>query len=137
MAIVIRKFFVADDCAYNRVGMLGDPCTYCGVEAFTWDHVPPLSQYSLLDEELREESNPRMFPCCQECNSFLGARLLLTVKARRKFIKEKLQKKYRKFLSMPKWDEDELEELSERLADDIRRASIFAEYIKGRLTFHR
>ena len=38
---------------------------------------------------------------------------------------------------MPLWDEDELEELSDTFAEEIKRASKFAEYVKQRVGYKR
>ena len=122
------------ECLYDKVGSLADPCVYCGAPASGFDHVPPLHYVSRnpdCDESLKKH------PSCAECNSALGATILLTLKERREFIRGYLRRKYSSYLKMPRWDDDELGELSEKLADEVRRASKFAEYVKQRVGFKR
>jgi hypothetical protein len=77
------------------------------------------------------------FQLAWNATRYYAAHLALTITERRSIVKNKLRKKYRKFLKMPRWDESELSEMDERMADDIRRASYFAEHIKQRLGFYR
>lgn len=135
--LVYRKNFTAEDYSYRRMGRVGDPCVYCGQCSNSLDHIPPLSAYSRMDMQDKDHCNPVTVPACVECNSILNAHPALTITERRSIVKNKLRKKYRKFLKMPRWDESELSEMDERMADDIRRASYFAEHIKQRLGFYR
>lgn len=121
------------DCLYDCVGSLDDPCVYCGMPPTAYDHVPPLHYAERAKEEI---TTFKKFPACSECNSCLNGLILLTLKERRKRVKEYLRKKYKSFLSMPRWSEDELEELDPRFAEEIRRASRFAEGIKNRVSFY-
>jgi hypothetical protein len=123
---------------YVERGRPGDPCTYCGQMASGYDHVPPLAYVAgLADvEDGLRSIRPRKVPACAECNCILGAQLFMTQETRRRHVKEKLRKRYAKFVSMPKWDDDELAELSPDFAEEIRRASKFAEHIKRRLDFY-
>jgi hypothetical protein len=36
---------------------------------------------------------------------------------------------------MPKWDDDELAELSDKMAEEIRRSASFSEYVKQRVAY--
>lgn len=122
------------DCLYDRLGSLADPCVYCGAPASTFDHVPPLHYVARnpdCDERLLKH------PSCAECNSALNGAILLTLKERREYIRQYLRRKYSSYLKMPLWDEDELEELSDTFAEEIKRASKFAEYVKQRVGYKR
>jgi len=125
------------DHSYRFSGKIGDPCVYCGQPSDTYDHVPPLhfvqrtSELDLTDRDLVK------YPACKECNSFLTGLLLMTILDRRKHVKGKLRKRYKSFLKMPVWDQEELDELEPRFADDIKRASRYAEFIKARVAFRR
>jgi len=80
------------------------------------------------------EAVPRKVPACQECNSLLGSVLLTTVQERRHELKRRLRDKYRRIVSMPEWDEDELAELSNDDAREyIRQHLAAARYLKSRL----
>lgn len=125
------------DCRYREMGRVGDACVYCGVESSSWDHVPPLSVVEKLIDVDIDRSDLRKVPACHECNSILGARHINTIAERRKYILQKLSRKYAKHLRMPQWDDEELSEVSERLAEDIQRNSHFAWYIKQRTSWAR
>lgn len=138
-AAAVRRMRLRNfECMYERRGRIGDPCTYCGVESDTFDHIPPIS---MIDMEASAgvdvaKYNMRKVPACLECNLALGDLRLMSVSERRAHVKQKLRKKYAKFLRMPRGDEDEFDDVSERFADDVRRASIFAEWVKQRLSFY-
>ena len=54
---------------------------------------------------------------------------------RRAELKRRLLKKYRNVVAMPRWDEDELDELGPDLARHIRIHSNLAEHLKKRLGY--
>jgi hypothetical protein len=89
----------------------------------------------MADAEAEVEEDLRKVPCCLECNTILGNKLILSIGERRNHVRQKLRKKYKKFLFMPRWDEDELAELDSDLAEHIRRASNFSEHLKKRLSW--
>lgn len=59
----------------------------------------------------------------------------MTLRERREYIRQHLRRKYSSYLKMPKWDEDELAELSEKMAEEIRRSASFSEYVKKRVSY--
>lgn len=121
------------DAMYEPRGQIGDPCTYCGVVSDTMDHVPPLVIAEMTREAELTLANLRKVPACRECNSTLSGARILTIKERREAIKEKIRKKYRKFLSMPQWDDDELEEVSPEMAKYIMASLAIANHTRARL----
>lgn len=129
-----RADLIQVECQYERVGSISDPCVYCGAPASTFDHVPPL-HYAARNPDC--EMQFKKHPACSECNSALGGSILLTMKERRDYIRQYLRRKYSSYLKMPRWDEDELNEMSGKMADEIRRSSRFAEYVKQRVGFKR
>lgn len=132
-----RRQYMCHDANYRVIGDLGDPCAYCGVESTQYDHVPPLHYVSRLSEEEIAAGDLRKYPSCNECNSALTGQLFLTLNERRAHILEFLRAKYRKFLRMPQWDEDELGELDTDMADDIRRHEKYSRWIKSRIGYYR
>ena len=78
-------------------------------------------------------ANLRKVPACRECNSTLSGARILTIKERREAIKEKIRKKYRKFLSMPQWDDEELEEVSPEMRKYIMASLAIANHTRARL----
>ena len=124
------------DCYYIETGRIGDSCRYCGVVSCGYDHIPPIAHIERLSDVTDiDQINCRKVPCCKQCNLILGAVLLLTVPERRSHVRTSLRKKYRALLRMPYWDEEELAELDNDLANQIRQWSSFAEYIKKRLGY--
>lgn len=120
------------ECQYERAGTLADPCVYCGAPASTFDHVPPL-HYVARNPDI--EDKLLKHPSCAECNAVLTGSVILTLRERREYIRQHLRRKYSSYLKMPKWDEDELAELSEKMAEEIRRSASFSEYVKKRVSY--
>jgi hypothetical protein len=120
------------DCHYRVIGRIGDdPCVYCGADASGYDHIPPLSTVFTMTELEIAYEDLRKYPCCAECNAFLGDSPLISLRDRRQLVRSRLQKKYAHYLRMPSWYESELAELSQELADDVRRHGRFADWIKA------
>jgi len=137
MTIHKRRTFVIDDCSYDTIGRIGDPCVYCGQESTGHDHIPPLVHVNSLDEKARNMLNLRKYPACIECNSILGKTLLASVPERRKYVLGKLRSKYASCLRMPTWDEEELDELGRNLQDDVRAKSSFGNHLRQRLAYYK
>lgn len=114
---------------WRILGQRGDPCTYCGIPADTMDHVPPVSRAI----EVKDEETFALVPACAECNSSLGDRLILALSERRAYIRDRLRKRYAKLLNRPRWDDDELAELSPELADEIRRGEWLQAWVRARV----
>lgn len=91
-------------------------CEYCGIVSDTVDHIPPTS----IRPTLIELNLQLIFPfievrACRECNSTLSDRGLWTVELRRQCIAERLARRYRTYLEIPDWSQDELNTLDDRL----------------------
>jgi len=85
-------------------------CVYCGDPADTVEHVPPLSRVSDYEalgivNELYCKS-----PACRECNSVAGDSLQDSFMARVEYVKDCLERRYRRYLRLPEWDDAELDE---------------------------
>lgn len=85
-------------------------CFYCGESSTDVEHVVPR----------RCELPTWTVPACHECNGIAGSKLFDGVLEKAEFIRERRRKKYRKLLKTPVWEEDELEELSTKLAHTVR-----------------
>lgn len=125
------------DCRYREIGEIGDPCLYCGVPSDTWDHVPALIAAEHMKDLEIDIGDLRKFPACNQCNSFLGSVRIDSVPERRSIVLKVLRRKYAKHLAMPDWSEEELAELSDEFADDVRRHSRFASFIRQRTAWAR
>lgn len=111
------------------------PCVYCGAPADTTDHVPPRAYRKFL-----EETGNRKWPflevaACRECNSFLGAKALWSLTARKKACKEHIQHKYAEYLNTPPWSEAEREELGPNLDSEVGAAEAIKHVAQQRLAW--
>ena len=99
-------------------------CTYCGEPADTIDHTIPYSWFreTNYNGKRHRESIGFMTYACRECNCILGNRIFPTFQDRCRFVKNKLQKRYRDKMGVI-WDEDELSELSGGLRAEIERSN--------------
>ena len=136
---------------YKRIPT-GGVCFYCGKDAQTGDHVPPLTS-------VRKRDLDTLFwlvPSCQRCNILLGAHQSQDLAVRCKYLHQRYKAKGEQFEHptapgdlyawiMPPLNEDDLQ-LIGRLAEGISGGALV--YIEGRLggdfrrsvlqfTFHR
>jgi hypothetical protein len=90
-------------------------CFYCGQEAGTIDHQPPLSVIGSLITSGMSFDCVKV-PCCHSCNSHLGALPTITLSERFEALKDRLRQKYRKELRLQgQWTVDEVFELGHSL----------------------
>jgi hypothetical protein len=92
------------------------PCYYCGLPATGKDHAVPRALIKTLADDpdaLRHImwSRRETVPSCKECNCPLGASVQDTLEERKAFLREKLRRRYCKFLAIPDWTEAELTEM--------------------------
>jgi hypothetical protein len=125
------------DHLFEQKGSLGDPCAYCGAAADTLDHVPPLHWVARMRQLDREVTGAMLIPACAECNAILGGKLFLTMPSRRAHIYERLKAKNHRILRMPEWDEDELAEISPKLARAFGAATETVHDLRARLFWLR
>jgi hypothetical protein len=129
----LRKQREKLDHLYIETGLWDEGCIYCGADATSFDHVPPLIYTEQVIEAGLEVINLCKYPCCHECNSILGKIFLTTLRARRAYIIERIRKKYRHCLAIPAWDNEELSKVSTSMREDISRHVEFSLFIKNRL----
>jgi hypothetical protein len=109
-------------------------CSYCGVQANALDHIRPVS-YDHVDRKSVKYTKDLTVPICNECNSNLSNVWLLTISERAGFLIEKYNKKYKKILKQPNWEEWELDELGENMLKIVLSNIKKKEYIIKRLNF--
>lgn len=132
------KIYCSDKCRFAdwREGHreVAKPCRYCGLASSTIDHVPPQSVRPRL-QELGLSGRYEFIEvwCCSECNSLLGARALWTISDRKKFIKQALRRRYKKYLLSPDWSDREVSLLDGWLQRFVINRSIEKERIQARL----
>ena len=114
-----NKRYCSDKCRFQawirgKVEPDVTPCYYCGMPADTIDHVPP----RCVRADLMHLNEKRWafveVDACHECNCLLGASPPWTIHERKKKIKEKLKKRYRKYMKLPDWTDQEMEGLDEK-----------------------
>ena len=85
-------------------------CAYCGDIADSLDHVLPHSYTRIFPKQNRTYNKKEVVPCCTECNSLLGNKPYFAVAERAAYLAGKYEKRYKKLLSMPVWEEEDIEE---------------------------
>lgn len=101
-------------------------CEYCGMPADTVDHFKPV-HFTNMASQLTQVEIGKLLYACRECNSIAGAEVFKTLAAKRKHIQTHLRKKYAKYLKMPHWSDDELEEMG----SEMRRYILHCQTMKG------
>ena len=114
-----------------------DCCYYCGQPADSVDHVTPRTIMAMLPEGV---DNPVMARtetviACSECNKALGSRFYETLADRKAAAQEHIRRKYRRYLYMPNWTEDEIETLGPSLQGYIKRAIAIKKLTRMRLNW--
>ena len=113
------------------------PCYYCGELATTVDHVPPLSaRPNILAFGLAGRYPFTEVPACRDCNCCgLNDRALWTLASRRRFVKQWLRRRYRKYLRIPEWDESEIGRLGPAMQRYVLHGLAMKEQIERRLAW--
>ena len=109
-------------------------CFYCGLPAGTIDHIPPLDAI----EDLKMISNNLTYtkvPSCKECNNLAGTEPHTDIFIRQKYIKEKIRKKYKKYIEFSDWEEEEINKLGYLLQTDIREFMSLKYLVISRLSY--
>lgn len=119
----------------NRENRLAEyACEYCGLVADTIDHVPPVSvRPTLIELDLAFKIPFVEVRCCKECNCLLGRKPLWTIKQRRDYIHNILKIRYAKYLAIPEWIEQDLNQLSPQLREFTIHGIAIREVVKQRL----
>ena len=98
-----------------------DLCYYCGMPASDTEHVVPRVVLHMIEglpiSEQKAFTRNRILTVrsCSECNHLLGPTVQGTLAERKRYLKERLRKRYRKILSMQDWTEEELNDLGGHL----------------------
>jgi hypothetical protein len=72
---------------------------------------------------------------CMECNTLLGDRSLLTTDDRVGYVYGAIQKKYKRILKAPEWDDDEVDELDGSLQVYIETQNMLRSWVERRLQY--
>jgi hypothetical protein len=113
---------------YNNlyiVKYFGKPesCVYCGADRNCLDHVPPLSVVDKIGTKFIRENDIELIkvPCCNKCNTVLGAKMLGTLSERIRYLYDYYLNKFEKEVL---WDKEEIEELEGNLKQMVRSRQI-------------
>jgi hypothetical protein len=111
-------------------------CVYCGVPADTIDHIPPrYVRLTLIELKLDTRYPFVEVRACRECNTLLGTRAFWTVTQRKAFIKRVLRSRYRKYLKIPAWTNEELNELGPSLYRCTIHGIAVKAFVEARLRY--
>jgi hypothetical protein len=113
-------------------------CFYCGDNACTYDHCPPISRvddyraYRLMIELYLK------IPSCKECNSLLSNKLQETLEHRIDLLKDLLSRRYRNMFKGGMWSKSRIdeEEIKGQLAKYLTRISRDQKKLIERLNFN-
>jgi len=111
-------------------------CFYCGANAATEDHQPPLSRVDDFVSLYGDSSHLfKLVPCCTECNALLGANLHRDLEERHNWLKMRLRKKYKRQLAAGDWGVSEMKELGRNLRSDVKSAMVTKRRVLRRLAY--
>jgi hypothetical protein len=101
------------------------------------DHVVPVTVWRAYESIgiKPPENRILMVPSCRECNSFLGSTIQRTLEERKRFLKQKLRKRYKKLLASPLWKDDEIDALGPHLKGMIRDLQNQQKIVRLRLSW--
>lgn len=116
--------------------MIEHACTYCGMIADSVDHVPPTTvRPTLIELKLVRQYPFTEVQACRECNVLLGRLALWTVASRRAYIKERLARRYRKYLSIPEWTDAELFALTDSMRESVEHGIAVKKVTLNRIAY--
>ena len=75
--------------------------------------------------------------CCLECNGMLGARYDESLLARKRRVRRSIKTKYRRYLELPDWSEEDLDTLGRSLRQNVVFAQQTKQWILARLRHRR
>ena len=131
----IIRFFIAYGIAHRA-------------EVFSWNFKSPLKQNVIpkwrmlqlrtLDDKsvkkiLYERHKIKIVPACHECNCALGAKYFETIDKRKKYVKQRIRRKYYRILNIPEWEDYELAQMGPIMQIHINQGLAKQDRIKARL----
>lgn len=103
-------------------------CTYCGSPfGNERDHIIPKSYTNA------SFTTGALVPACGECNTHLGSRFLVGVRARAAFLLERYRHKNQGLLRGPTWSEEEMEDMGPGLRTAVQAGLARQEGLRHRL----
>ena len=105
-------------------------CFYCGKPAEEIDHVIPKKHLKNIKIDKRRIL---LIQSCSECNRLLHDSYQNSLEERKQELKNRLKRKYKKFLEMPNWTQEEINELGPVLKQNILIAQEYKKITNERL----
>ena len=105
-------------------------CVYCGNQADSKDHIPPLAWIEALGPSHFDKLGLLIVwvPSCKECNIALRDNKLFTIRERTGWLIDHYTRKYDKYAHVPVWTQEQLNELRGKLKAAVAH---FASYQLG------
>ena len=115
---------------YNaqRIRIRGNQCLYCGQPAESDDHFPPVVFTGPAGLGF-------LLPSCNECNGIVGAKHPTDLWSRCDLAKASIRKKYRHFLLVPEWSDDEIKEMGPSFRKGLSAWKKTHEQVKKRIAW--
>lgn len=111
-------------------------CVYCGDPATVKDHCPPISRVDDYKSLGLKRESYFLVSSCEHCNGILSDSLQESIFKRIEEAKDLLEKKFKKSLSVPEWDEDEIQELGKNLRSKVRAQLRKASKARRRIDYY-
>ena len=114
------------------------PCAYCGDPATHEDHVFPIAALKKLyasGRQFPDREVLKIVPACAECNLLASDNVFYTFDGKKGYVKEKLYRRYRRYINIVTWEDNEIEELKGELKRYISASKTYRDIILERLKF--
>lgn len=109
-------------------------CVICGAPAGSIEHYPPLSRIS--DYEALGGRVYVKFPCCSQCNGMAGTILDDNVLDRIERVKDRIARKYAKYINNTEWDDDELADLGKNLRSYVATENDKGAHYRAKIEYY-
>lgn len=126
----IKKQTYITDKINGRIGGIHPNfCVYCGDFNQCRDHVIPVSYNSVHRDYFTEDT----VDCCNICNQLALDYPAQCIEEKSLYLINQYQKKYSKVLNNPKWEDDEIDELSGNLKYKVKASENLKRLIESKL----
>ncbi len=113
--------------------MGGKECTYCGaIGEIEREHVIPAVFYMIRSYDPNQQW---IVPACPTCNSLASSKLFFAIPDKANYILKRYRSRFRKYLSMPSWTPDELDEMSRILRTGIEHSIMAKALVQRRIAY--
>ncbi len=108
-------------------------CTYCGSDSdLQREHV---ISATYLGTRSYDEDKQWIVPACRICNLLAGSKVFFSIPDKAEYILSRYRKRYKKILSIPYWDEEELKSMGYLLRASIEGGIMAKAIINQRVRY--